>query len=297
MNIRQLKYFIAIAEEGQITAAARRLHMTQPPLSQQLRGMEDKLGVKLITRRGKSLELTEAGKALYRNALKIVGLVEESNMEIREIGKGMRGKLEIGVNTLSYHRMPSLLRAFQSKYPDISYKVQQNESGQLCKLLKDRSIELAIVRLPVELKGLSILYFRPEPFYFVIAEDLNIPSNRISYEQIQKYPLIIPSTEGLGLYNMIIERFSNEGYQANVICECSDILTLLELVSSGFGGTIIPEIIIKTYDRYDMNAYRIDDKEFTTCSGLIWLRDRYLSQASRNFIKLLKEKYPEDISY
>lgn len=296
MNIRQLRYFIAIAEERQITAAARKLHMTQPPLSQQLSSMEEELGVELVIRSGKFLELTDAGRALYKNALKIVGLIDESNMEIKEIGKGMRGRLEIGINTLSYHRLPSLLRAFQRKYPNISYKVQQNESGQLCKLLKDRSIELAIVRLPVELEDLSILYFKPEPFYFVISKDLKLSSKKISYEQIQEYPLIIPSTEGLGLYNMIVDQFYNRGFNANVICECSDILTLFELVSSGFGGTIIPRSILKIHKDYDMHVYEIDDDEFIASSGLIWLKERYLSKTSRNFIKLLKDKYPDDIN-
>lgn len=289
MDIRQLRYFIAIAEEKQITAAAKRLHMTQPPLSQQLIEMENELGVKLVSRSGKFLELTNAGKALYKNALNIVSLIEESNIEVKEIGSGVRGKLLIGVNTLSYYKLSSLLVDFQKKYPYISYKIQQNESGQLCKLLKERTIELAIVRYPLELNDFSVLNFKSEPFYFITSNKLISSSQKVSYDQMQNYPLILPSTEGLGLYNIILEQFSHRNLSANIICECSDILILLELVSLGFGASIVPESILKIHKSYNIHAYKIDDDNLTASSCIIWLKDHYLSKAAQNFITLLKE--------
>ncbi|KNF07608.1 HTH-type transcriptional regulator BsdA [Gottschalkia purinilytica] len=297
MDIKQLRYFIAIAEEKQITAAARKLHMTQPPLSQQLSAMEQELGVKLVSKNGKFLELTDAGRALYKNALNIVNLMEESNIEIKEIGSGIRGKLLIGVNTLSYDKLPNLLKSFQERYPYTYYKIQQNESGQLCKLVEERSIELAIVRLPPKLKDFSVLNFRSEPFYFVTSNKLILPSQKVSYDQIQHYPLILPSTEGLSLYNMILEQFSYRQLNVNVICECSDILVLLKLVSSGFGATIIPRSVLKMHKIHNLNAYEIDDDKFRASSGLIWRKDHYLSKAAQNFIELLKEMYPDGLDF
>lgn len=291
MDIRQLRYFIAIAEEKQITAASKRLHMTQPPLSQQLGSMEQELGVDLFSRKGRYLELTDAGEALYRNAINIINLMGEMDIEVKEVGVGMRGKLLMGINTLSHYDLGDLLERFNKMYPQITYKIQQNESGQLCKLLKERVIELAIVRFPIELKDFSVLYFKPESFYFVVSSEISINSENISYEQMQDYSLILPSTEGLGLFNMIIERFTSRSLKANVICECSDILTLLDLVSRGFGATIIPETILKTHKGYKLKSYKIADDNFKSHSGLIWLKDRYLSKSSQNFIELLKERY------
>lgn len=291
MDIRQLRYFIAIAEEKQITRASKRLHMTQPPLSQQLNSMEQELGVKLFSKNGKYLELTDAGEAFYRNAINIINLMSEMNIEVKEVGIGMRGKLLIGINTLSHYNLSIFLKVFKDKYPQITYKVQQNESGQLCKLLKERSIELAIVRFPVELKDFDVIHFEPEPFYFVTCNEISINSKSISYEEMENYSLILPSTEGLGLYNMILEQFTSRSLKANIICECSDILTLLDLVSLGFGSTIIPETILKTHKGYQLKSYKIEDDNFKSHSGLIWLKDHYLSKASQNFIKLLKEKY------
>ena len=88
---------------------------------------------------------------------------------------------------------------------------------------------------------------------------------------------------------MILEPFTHGGLNANIICECSDILTLLELVSSGFGTTIIPESVLKIHKRCDVRVYEIDDEKFIAPSALIWLKDHYLSKASKNFIALLKE--------
>ncbi len=288
MDIRQLRYFIAIAEEKQITAAAKRLHMTQPPLSQQLSMMEKELGVKLVNRAGRYLELTHSGKALYRNALEIVNLMEESNIEVREIGMGVRGKLLIGVNTLSCYGLSHLLCTFQKKYPYVSYKIQQNESGQLCELLKNRKIEIAIARYPANLEDFSVFNFKSEPFYFVTSDKSVLSRKKVCHEQIKDYPLVLPSTKGLGLYNVILEWLSSYNLNENIICECSDILVLLELVALDFGATIIPKSVLKMHKGYNIQAYEIDNNNFTASSCLIWLRDHYLSKAAQNFIQLFK---------
>ncbi|MFC5648726.1 LysR family transcriptional regulator [Paenibacillus solisilvae] len=289
MDIRQLRYFIAIAEEKQITAAAQRLHMAQPPLGQQLKGMEQELGVQLVMRTGKVLELTDAGQALYKHALLLTKLMEEAETEVKEIGIGMRGKLTVGVNTLSSSPLPQLLRAFKTRYPGVTYKIQQNESAQLLRLIRERSIELAIVRLPLELSDFEVLRLQSESFYFVTAKTSTAESHAFTYGDIQCYPLILPSTEGLGLYQSIIDQFTERGLQANVIGECSDIVTLLGWVSSGDGATIIPESILKLYRGYDVQSFAIADSQLTFATGLIWLKDRYLTKAALHFIELMEE--------
>lgn len=288
MDIRQLRYFIAIAEEKQITAAASKLHISQPPLSQQLKIMEQELGVDLVVRNGKYLELTDAGQTLYKHALKITNLMEESQIEVKEVGVGARGKLTIGVNTLSDDQLPKLLRKFQERFPNITYKVQQNESAQLCKMVKERAIELAIVRLPLDLHDFSVLPFRTEPFYFVTSDMKNASSKQIAVDQIQHYPLILPSTEGLGVYQMILEELLVHQKKPNIICECSDIVILLELVSSGFGATIVPESVLKLHSGYDLQIFEIADTKLIGSTSLIWLKDHYLSKTAQNFIDMFR---------
>jgi DNA-binding transcriptional LysR family regulator len=290
MDIRQLRYFIAIVEERQITAAARRLHIAQPPLSQQLRLLEKELGVKLVERTGKQLEITEAGNILYKRAIGIVKLMEESQIEVKETGNGLSGQLAIGVNTLSDERLPELLRTFREMFPRITYKIQQNESAQLCKMVKERAIELAIVRFPLELSEFSIMHLRTEPFYFVTSGNFNAAKRKVSIEQIVGYELILPSTTGLGVYQMIVEAFTRQQLKPNVICECSDIATLLELVSADFAATIVPETILKVHKGYNVQAFEIEGTSLSASSVLIWLKHHVLSKAAQNFIDMMAKQ-------
>ncbi|NEW06659.1 LysR family transcriptional regulator [Paenibacillus sp. SYP-B3998] len=287
MDIKQLRYFIAIAEEKQITAAAKKLHMAQPPLSQQLKLLEQDLGTKLFEKRGRFLQLTEAGTTLYHYAVKITKDMEEAHTEVTQIGHGVRGKLSIGVNTISYYHLPKLLQAFRQTYPHISYKIQQNESAQLAKLVKEKVIELAIIRLPLMLDDFAVLQLQKERFYFVSSEPLAQDNNQITLNQIQEYPLILPSTDGLGIFHLILEEFRIRNLTPHIIGECSDISILMELVSSGFGSTIVPETVLKKHRGYRVQAYEIEDSEVTASSALIWLKQHYLSKAAQRFVELL----------
>jgi DNA-binding transcriptional LysR family regulator len=289
VDIKQLRYFIAIAEEKQISAAAKRLHLAQPPLSQQLINLEKELGVALVVRHARGLELTEAGRILYKHAVKIASLVEESEIEVKEVGEGTKGTLSIGVNTLSSELLPSLLKRFQESYPHVTYKIQQNESDQLLKMVKEKAIELAIIRLPLELNDFSILHLKTEPLRFASSTRIPGSSATITYEQICHHPLLLPSIEGLGVYHLILEEFSRRRLEPVILGECSDIAVLLQLVSSGFGATIVPEVVLRMHPGHDLQVYEIADATMAASSGVIWLKDYYLSKAAQNFLDLLRK--------
>ncbi|MGG3800892.1 LysR family transcriptional regulator [Metabacillus fastidiosus] len=288
MDIRQLRYFIAIVEERKISAAARRLHMSQPPLSQQLKAMEEELGTILVERSGKFLDLTEAGKSLYKYALQMVKLMEEAKTEIKEVGNGVNGRLSIGINTFSEANLSEVLQQFHKDYPKITYKIQQNESAHLCKLVKDRVVELAIIRLPLELSDFSVIHLKTEAFYFITSNMPKRPSDKeVSLAHIKNYPLILPSTEGLGVHYMILEAFSRSQIEPYILAECSDISLLFDLVGSGFGASIIPEGVLQQYNNDQIKAFKISDAKLSSSTGLIWLKNHYLSNAAQNFITLL----------
>ncbi|WP_045515013.1 LysR family transcriptional regulator [Neobacillus niacini] len=289
MDIRQLRYFIAIIEERKISAAAERLHISQPPLSQHLKTMEDELGTKLVERNGKFLEVTEAGKSLYKYALQMTQLMEEARMEVKEVGNGVSGTLTIGINTFSVVELPELLLQFNKKYPKVTYKIHQNESSHLCQLVRDRIVELAIIRLPLELDDFSAIHLHTEPFYFITSNKKQPFNHQIMLADIQNHSLILPSTEGLGVHYMILEAFSKAQLHPNIIAECSDISLLLDLVACNFGEAIVPETVIKQYKNYNIHASKINDTELSASMGLIWLKNHYLSKTAQNFTNLLTE--------
>ncbi|MGG0241020.1 LysR family transcriptional regulator [Bacillus rhizoplanae] len=296
MDIRQMRYFIAIVEERQISAAAHRLHITQPPLSQQLKAMEQELGTKLVERSGKFLELTQAGQALYKYALKMTQLLEEAKMSVKEVGDGITGRLALGVNTLSVVGLPQLLQQFHEKYPRVTYKIQQNESAQICQLVRDRIVELAIIRLPLKLDDFSVIHLHTEPFYFITSKKQQIANHKMTLEEMNTFPLILPSTEGLGVYHMILDVFSKYQLCPKIVAECSDISILLDLVASDFGASIVPETVIKRHKDYPIQAFKIADTDLSASTGLIWLKHHDLSSIAQNFVNLYKVHIEELIS-
>lgn len=288
MDIRQLRYFIVIAEEKQVSAAAKKLFMSQPPLSQQLKNMEQSLGEKLFERSGKFLELTEAGKTLYKYAVEITQMMEEAKNEVADVGAGMDGRLSVGINTFSLSKLNEVFHDFRSRFPKIKYKIQQNESSLLCYLLKEREIELAIVRLPLEISDFTLQHLYSEPFYVITSKDKKLFDDDTTLKEISKYPLVLPSIEGLGVYYSIHEAFSKAKIQPDVIAEFSDLKLMMELVSTNFGISVVPESLLHLYSEYPVYVHKIAESERLSGDvGLIWLKDHRLSKAAQNFTDML----------
>lgn len=288
MDIRQLRYFIVIAEEKQISAAAKKLYMSQPPLSQQLKNMEASLGEQLFERSGKFLELTEAGKTLYKYALQITQMMEEAKNEVADVGGGVDGRLAVGINTFSLGNLNEVFHQYRSMYPKIKYKIQQNESSLLCYLLKQREIEMAIVRLPLEIDEFTLQHLHSEPFYVITSKEKKLFTGDATLEEVSRYPLVLPSIEGLGVYYSIHEAFSKAKIQPEIIADFSDLKLMMELVSTDFGVSIVPESLLHLYKEYPVHIHKIADSEQLSGDiGLIWLKDHRLSKAAQNFIDVL----------
>ena len=157
MDMRQLRYFYTIAQEGQITRAAKKLHMAQPPLSQSLKALENELGVPLLERSGRKMELTKAGRVLYDRAEFFFTYLEETITEVKDTGAGNSGKLTIGCVQTCFSHLPERIKAFREKYPDITFELREGDSHYLAEQLEERKLDLAIVRLPVDMKPFANL--------------------------------------------------------------------------------------------------------------------------------------------
>ncbi|WKL03300.1 LysR family transcriptional regulator [Paenibacillus amylolyticus] len=299
MDIKQCRYFIAIAEEKQITAAARRLHMAQPPLSQQLKLMEEELGVILFERKGRMMELTQAGRSFYDYAVTLTKYMEEALMEMQSFRHGIRGKLSIGINTISDRLIPQALQQFRTTHPQVTYKIQQNESAQLCRLLDDGKVELACVRMPVQTERYEVLHLPQEPLFYISSTPLDSPTEmtpgaemRTYFKQLTGIPLLLPSTEGLGMFELILDKFRERQVTPSIMGECSDINMLLELVRLGFASSIVPHTVLQLYQEHPFHVYRIQDQHSTVGSALVWLQNRYLSKPAQHFVQLVQGMLP-----
>ncbi|WP_314059197.1 LysR family transcriptional regulator [uncultured Vagococcus sp.] len=284
MDLRQLKYFVAIAEAKNITEAAKTLHIAQPPLSQMLKQLELELETTLIERQGRQNSLTDSGKVLYSEALKIIKQLEETESLVKDTSSGTKGNLAMGINTLSAEELVPSLVSFQQKYPAVTFDLHQNESHVLCQMVRDRQIDIALIRFPLQVDDFDVIYLNKEPFYFICDGSSKKGPNPSDYIGIANSKLVLPSTKGLGVYHSIIEYLAKFQLNPQSISSCSDINLLFQLVEAGFGTSIVPKSLLTQQKHRKVEAHRLDDPLFHSSYGLITLKGAYHSSVMTKFI-------------
>lgn len=287
--MKQLRYFYEIANEGQITRAAKKLHMAQPPLSQSLKALEDHLGVRLFDRNGRQMELTEAGTVLYKKAKEIFNKIDEAITEVKETGRGIRGTLSIGCNKSCFSHIPKKIRAFQKNFPQVRFKLLEGDSYFLTKQLMAREIEVAIVRLPIDMNAFSFHYLPQEEYVVVVPNhwiDDKYKTSITIKELASKPLLLLHRMKGIGQFEIILEKFKDKGLEPHIFCESPNVDMLLALVNEGLGATVIPQSTLLKHNTSNVRVLQLEDTHIASESAIIWLKDHYLSKSAKQFIEL-----------
>ncbi|PWW05272.1 DNA-binding transcriptional LysR family regulator [Paenibacillus cellulosilyticus] len=299
MDFRQLRYFLAIAEAGQITRAAKALNMEQPPLSRQLKQMERELGVTLFDRSGKQLTLTHAGEVLRERAESVIRQLHESLQEVKEVEEGVSGFLAIGAVVSCVSLLPRAIERYREKYPQVTFKISEGDHYQLGEALAKRSIELVVARLPFEFAEESPyeydeLRLPSDPFVAVIPSKLQPDQKQssITLAALADYPfLTLKTDQTIGMHKQVMSEFRKSGLTPNIICECSSVAIILSLVAAGIGATVLPKSVVAMSPIDSLRMLRIEDAEFQSEVGIVWLKDRYLSKSARHFIEQYTDGY------
>ncbi|TMW71074.1 LysR family transcriptional regulator [Alteribacter natronophilus] len=288
MDVKQLKYFYTIAEEGQITRAAKKLHMAQPPLSQQLKLLELELDVQLFERHGRTMTLTEAGAFLFEKAERILLEMEEIREEVKDRDEGLKGRLSIGTVKSCFSMLPERLEQFRSDFPGVTFLLRDGDSYQISELVKSREVEVGIVRLPLPMKEFDHVQLPDEPYVGVFHEE-HIPAGaekELKMALLEQQPLLLlHRVSGAGQYEMILEECRKHGFEPNVICECPDVTMLLSLVAKGVGASIVPASTLDSFHPSQIRVIPIADAEVRAKSAVIWLKQRHLSKQARRFVE------------
>ncbi|WP_096201746.1 LysR family transcriptional regulator [Bacillus sp. FJAT-45350] len=288
MDIRQLRYFSAIAEEGQITRAAKKLHIAQPPLSAQLKSLEQELGVLLVERNGRNIVLTEAGNKLYQKAKSILQQMDETILEIKEIDEGLKGTLTIGSVKSAFSYIPKRMRLFREEHPFVKFHLKEGDSSRLAEEIINREIELAIVRLPLNMNTFNYLLLPTDTFVLAVPEEWNLPST-IKMKDISEIPLmLLHRVSGTGLYELVLEECKKHQVEPNIICECPDAAMLLSLVKARVGASLLPKSTIHTLPLNGIKLIDIEDTNLKTEAAVIWLKDRYLTKNATRFLETFR---------
>ncbi|AGA57810.1 MAG: LysR family transcriptional regulator [Thermobacillus sp.] len=296
MDIRQLRYFLAVAEEGQVTRAARKLNMEQPPLSRQLRMMEEELGVDLFDRSGRRMTLTPAGERLRSRAEQLLRLFGEIVTEVKELHEGITGTLSIGAVVSCVSLLPPRIKQFRETYPGVTFKITEGDHELLGDRLSRRAVELVVARLPFEAPdvdhGYEILPLPSEPFEAVIPEDwLPHPApGGIRMRELAEWPFLTLRTDRTkAMHERIVSECRRHGFEPRIIAECSSVAVISSLLSVGLGVALLPRSVLAAFPPAGTKTIRLADSSLSSEVGILWLKDRYLSRSARLFIDSFRE--------
>ena len=291
MDIRQLRYFLTVAQEGQFTRAAERLNMAQPPLSQQIQSLEEELDVKLF-KRGRHLELTQAGQALLIRSEEILELVGATKKELDDLSKGKQGTVSIGtVSSCGAFLLPKCMFDFHEKYPEVRFQIWESETYRIMEFVEKGIVDIGIVRTPFNLETYDYIYEHADsasdPMAAVFSRKwiAGLPDGPIKLETIKGLPFMIHRR----YEKMIVDACEDQGFEPNILCKGDDMRSIISWAELGLGVAVVPKPPLNILKNEDLQYHEIDNVSLKTKTAVIWLKNSYLPTVVRNFIKTINE--------
>lgn len=285
MDLKQLEYFIAIAEEKNITAAAKRLHICQPPLSQQLKKLEAELGVVLFNRNSRQIQLTEIGKIFLERARQIVDLSSSIQQEVQDYAAGYQGTIMIGITPTSIPMvMNHKLGEFHKKYPKINYKFFEGSTQYVMDILQKELVDIGIVRSPIDTSGYCVVEKPPEPMIAAMNEENNWSDDDFcTIEELESMNLIVYRR-----YEALLnDVFAVHKISPRIISVSERSFTALLLSEIGLGVSILPASAIKMSNQKVIYK-TIHEPILTTNAVALWLPNHHLNKSAKAFLEYFK---------
>lgn len=244
MDLRKLRYFIHVAEEGHIGRAAVKLHISQPPLTRQIHQLEDELGVSLFERTPKGMELTDAGKMFQVEAKNIFSLVEQATERTQRAGQGMLGRIDVAIfGTGILDITPKVVLKYRQRYPDVKVVLHTMDKAEQIEALRQRRITVGFNRLLSPLPDIASEQLVTEKLVLAVHDNLQLPPDEpIDFKELKKYPMILFPSHGRPNFIDKVQKLCQEaGFSPTVSQEVGDAVTGVALVSGGLGVCLVPE--------------------------------------------------------
>ena len=289
MDLRTLRYFTVVAEELNITHAAERLCMSQPPLSNQMKALEEELGVKLFIRGKRQLQLTDAGKLLLLRATQILDMTEKAQHEVMSLEGGMSGTINLG---LVEGRAPFLIArwisGFKEEFPNVKYSMWNGSSDDVLERLRQGLVDLAVIAAPYDIERLEGITVGRGPWVAIMSrtnELAQLPGDEISLQRLAGKPLIVPSRPSR--IDAIRAWFAEAGAEPNIICTLSNYLDAVAMSELDIGITIFPRT---TYTPNDLLVTKIITEPARQIEYvLVRMKNREPSELMTEFINFVRD--------
>lgn len=243
MELRYLRSFAMLAEELHFSRAARRLNLSQPPLSRQIALLEQELGTLLFRRSRRRVELTPAGHAFLARTNMLLQDLHAAAEEARRVASGEVGSLTLGmVGSAAYSILPAMLRAFRQRHPYVHLDFHSLTTTDQIKALLQGRIDVGLVRLPVKSDGIATHRLTAEPFVVALPRDHPLTRQRsVSLHALADEPFVIsPREEAIGYYDDVVSHCKRAGFTPRFVHEARPFSMLIGLVGAGLGIAIVP---------------------------------------------------------
>jgi DNA-binding transcriptional LysR family regulator len=288
IELRHLRYFLALAEELHFTRAADRLGIAQPPLSQQIQRLEELLGAKLFVRRPE-VKLTDAGEALLTVARRTLAQAEQGIEEVRRAGRGEGGTLLVGFATSTLlGPLPDLIRSYRKRYPEVRLSLRELSTADQQKALDNGMIEVGFLREPIADETLTCETILSEPFALVLPPRHPLTKRtKIDMADVAAEPFVhFPREVAPTLYDQVMGICRDAGFTPLVAQEASEWLTIVGLVEAGLGVSVVPSSFGKL--GWGSVQYRPLSKIKKQTSIALCYKAESLSTQGRQFIQLVE---------
>lgn len=268
MEIKQLEYFRAIVDAGTISGAARELHMTQPPLSYQIKMLEEELKVSLFLRGTKRITLTEAGKTLYEQAEKILTLTELTKSEV--IKSSQATTLHIGLTPSTVSMMSDYLMKFAQRYPKIRFDIHEGSTFTLKEQIENQQVDITTLRTPIALNGCETKSLVKERLMAMAVPEYPLFAGKtsVSLRELIDQPLILSRR----YQKYMLSAFEKAGVVQDFYCACEDARTAIIMAEKGLGIAILPASMLKQSEK--LKAWEVEDADLATEILLVWRKGR-----------------------
>jgi len=247
MEIHQLRYFVAVAEEGSFSQAADREHVSQPSLSQQIQKLEDELNQKLFDRLPRAVVLTEAGRRLLDYARQILTGIADAGRSVGELEHEVAGRLSVGaVPSIALYVLPRLIRRFQQRYPKVTFELFEDTTDKLAQRLEDGTLEIVLASAGDEPPALEHHSLGEEPLLLLVPEKHRLARKKtIKWSDLsgEKFLLL---HEVHSLSKKVREFLAANRLNPEVVLQGAQLVTIASMVAAGLGVTVIPKMMVES---------------------------------------------------
>ncbi|MED4583309.1 LysR family transcriptional regulator [Brevibacillus choshinensis] len=290
MDIRQLQYFVEVAKQKSFTKAANTMHVSQPSISKMMKALEEELGVVLLDRAERKMELTDAGELVYDHATKVLQLMDSLSSSIGEVRNMERGRVKMGMMpTVGSFLLPNVIAMFKKGYPGIDIEMKEYSAKLLEVHVEQGSIDVGLTVLPADTDKFDAVPLQAEDLVAIVHREHWLAERAsVSLAELREEAFIL-FTEEYAIHDVVKQACVRSGFEPRVAYMSSLWDFVGELVATQLGISLVPRSIVRRLNNSELRIVDISAPVIDWQYALIYRKDRYLSHAARAFISFAEQ--------